>query len=47
MNSPAMSCSAGQVIFGTGAVGLGTLDALRRRAETVRMVDRSGSAVPV
>jgi nucleoside-diphosphate-sugar epimerase len=32
------------VIFGTGAVGLATLDALRRRGETARMVNRSGSA---
>jgi prephenate dehydrogenase len=32
------------VIFGTGAIGLATLDALRRRGETVRMVNRSGSA---
>ena len=30
------------VIFGTGAIGLTTLDALRRR--TVRMVNRSGQA---
>ena len=39
MNSPAR-----HVIFGTGAVGLATLDALLRRGETVRMVNRSGSA---
>jgi uncharacterized protein YbjT (DUF2867 family) len=32
------------VIFGTGAIGLATLDALRRRGETARMVNRSGSA---
>jgi nucleoside-diphosphate-sugar epimerase len=32
------------VIFGTGAVGLATLDALRRRGETVRLVNRSGRA---
>jgi nucleoside-diphosphate-sugar epimerase len=32
------------VIFGTGAIGLATLDALRRRGETVRMVNRSGAA---
>ena len=32
------------VIFGTGAIGLATLDALLRRGETVRMVNRSGSA---
>jgi ketopantoate reductase len=30
------------VIFGTGAIGLATLDALRRRGETVRFVNRSG-----
>jgi nucleoside-diphosphate-sugar epimerase len=35
------------VIFGTGAVGLATLDALRRRGETVRLVNRSGTAAPV
>jgi nucleoside-diphosphate-sugar epimerase len=32
------------VIFGTGAVGLATYDALRRRGETVRLVNRSGHA---
>ena len=32
------------VIFGTGAIGLATLDALRRRGERVRVVNRSGSA---
>jgi nucleoside-diphosphate-sugar epimerase len=32
------------VIFGTGAIGLATLDALRRRGRTVRMVNRSGKA---
>ena len=32
------------VIFGTGAIGLATLDALRRRGETVRLVNRSGRA---
>ncbi|MEN3266235.1 NAD-dependent epimerase/dehydratase family protein [Pseudonocardia sp.] len=32
------------VIFGTGAIGLATLDALRARGETVRMVNRSGHA---
>jgi uncharacterized protein YbjT (DUF2867 family) len=32
------------VIFGTGAIGLATLDALLRRGEQVRMVNRSGSA---
>jgi uncharacterized protein YbjT (DUF2867 family) len=32
------------VIFRTGAIGLATLDALRARGETVRMVNRSGHA---
>ncbi|MCW2741967.1 MAG: hypothetical protein JWR45_2389 [Blastococcus sp.] len=32
------------VIFGSGAIGLATLDALRRRGETARLVNRSGSA---
>ena len=32
------------VIFGTGAIGLATLDALRRRGEKVRLVNRSGAA---
>lgn len=32
------------VIFGSGAVGMATLDALRRRGETVRIVNRSGRA---
>jgi uncharacterized protein YbjT (DUF2867 family) len=32
------------VIFGTGAIGLATLDALQRRGETVRLVNRSGAA---
>ena len=32
------------VVFGTGAIGLATLDALLRRGEQVRMVNRSGSA---
>jgi nucleoside-diphosphate-sugar epimerase len=32
------------VIFGTGAIGLATLDALLRRGEIVRMVNRSGTA---
>ena len=39
-----MSGPARNVIFGTGAIGLATLDALLRRGETVRMVNRSGSA---
>ncbi len=35
------------VVFGTGAIGLATLDALRARGERVRMVNRSGrAAVP-
>lgn len=32
------------VVFGTGAIGLATVDALRRRGEPARMVNRSGSA---
>lgn len=32
------------VIFGTGAVGLATVDALRRRGRSVRVVNRSGHA---
>ena len=36
--------SARHVVFGTGAIGLATLDALRRRGESVRLVNRSGSA---
>jgi nucleoside-diphosphate-sugar epimerase len=32
------------VIFGTGAIGLATMDALLRRGESVRMVNRSGRA---
>ena len=39
-----MTGPARHVIFGTGAIGLATLDALLRRGETVRMVNRSGSA---
>ena len=39
-----MNNTAQHVIFGTGAIGLATLDALRRRGETVRLVNRSGSA---
>ena len=35
------------VIFGSGAIGLATCEALRRRGESVRMVNRSGhAAVP-
>jgi nucleoside-diphosphate-sugar epimerase len=36
--------SARHVIFGTVAIGLATLDALRRRGETARLVNRSGHA---
>jgi nucleoside-diphosphate-sugar epimerase len=36
--------TARHVIFGTGAIGLATLDALRRRGETARLVNRSGHA---
>jgi nucleoside-diphosphate-sugar epimerase len=36
--------TARHVIFGTGAIGLATLDALQRRGETVRLVNRSGHA---
>jgi nucleoside-diphosphate-sugar epimerase len=32
------------VIFGTGAIGLATFDALRHRGQTVRLVNRSGQA---
>ncbi|SHN88412.1 Nucleoside-diphosphate-sugar epimerase [Geodermatophilus obscurus] len=32
------------VIFGTGAIGLATLDALRRRGEAARLINRSGQA---
>jgi len=32
------------VIFGTGAIGLATFEALRRRGERVRLVNRSGHA---
>jgi nucleoside-diphosphate-sugar epimerase len=35
---------AQHVIFGTGAIGLATLEALRRRGEAVRVVNRSGAA---
>lgn len=39
--------TAAHVIFGTGAIGLATYDALRRRGEDVRLVNRSGrAAVP-
>ncbi len=36
--------TARHVIFGTGAIGLATLDSLRRRGESVRLVNRSGHA---
>lgn len=36
--------TAEHVIFGTGAIGLATFDALRRRGETVRLINRSGHA---
>ena len=36
--------TARHVIFGTGAIGLATYDALRRRGEQVRLVNRSGHA---
>jgi nucleoside-diphosphate-sugar epimerase len=36
--------TAEHVIFGTGAVGLATYEALRRRGESVRLVNRSGHA---
>ena len=39
-----MSATPRHVIFGSGAIGLATLDALRRRGETVRLVNRSGTA---
>ena len=38
------STPARHVVFGTGAVGLATLDALRSRGESVRLVNRSGHA---
>lgn len=39
-----MNTPAPHVIFGTGAIGLATLDALRRRGESVRVVNLSGNA---
>lgn len=39
-----MSTTARHVIFGTGAIGLATLDALHRRGESVLLVNRSGHA---
>jgi nucleoside-diphosphate-sugar epimerase len=39
-----MNTAPRHVVFGTGAIGLATLEALRRRGETVRLVNRSGTA---
>jgi nucleoside-diphosphate-sugar epimerase len=39
-----MTTTPRHVVFGTGAIGLATLDALRRRGETARLVNRSGHA---
>jgi nucleoside-diphosphate-sugar epimerase len=39
-----MTATPRHVIFGTGAIGLATLDALRRRGETARLVNRTGHA---
>jgi nucleoside-diphosphate-sugar epimerase len=39
-----MTGTARHVVFGTGAVGLATLDALHHRGETARLVNRSGHA---
>jgi uncharacterized protein YbjT (DUF2867 family) len=39
-----MNTAPRHVVFGTGAIGLATLDALRRRGERVRLVNRSGTA---
>jgi nucleoside-diphosphate-sugar epimerase len=39
-----VSAAPGHVIFGSGAIGLAVLDALRRRGETARLVNRSGHA---
>jgi nucleoside-diphosphate-sugar epimerase len=39
-----MTATPRHVIFGTGAIGLATFDALRRRGETARLVNRSGHA---
>jgi nucleoside-diphosphate-sugar epimerase len=38
------STSPRHIIFGTGAIGLATVDALQARGETVRMINRSGHA---
>jgi nucleoside-diphosphate-sugar epimerase len=39
-----MNPSAPHVIFGAGAIGLATLDALHRRGHNVRLINRSGHA---
>ena len=39
-----MNTTPSHVIFGAGAIGLATLDALRRRGESVRVVNLSGHA---
>src|SRR5829696_7464802 len=39
-----MAATPRHVVFGTGAIGLATLEALRRRGERVRLVNRSGTA---
>jgi nucleoside-diphosphate-sugar epimerase len=39
-----MTTTPRHVIFGTGAIGLATLDALRRRGLTARLINRSGTA---
>jgi nucleoside-diphosphate-sugar epimerase len=39
-----MTVTPRHVIFGTGAIGLATFDALRRRGEAARLVNRSGHA---
>jgi nucleoside-diphosphate-sugar epimerase len=39
-----MAATPRHVIFGTGAIGLATYEALRRRGEQVRLVNRSGAA---
>src|SRR4029450_2572965 len=39
-----MNAKPQHVIFGTGAIGLATLDALRRRGERVRLGNRSRAA---
>jgi nucleoside-diphosphate-sugar epimerase len=39
-----MSTTLRHIIFGTGAIGLAVLDALHRRGQTARLINRSGSA---